>query len=250
MNFRRVGGRNLTSIEGLAGNYVSTSKSSTLTCVYHLVQVPYPNHGPNVSDLRQTDQDPWLQRLQSGANDRNQAIEELRTYLVRGLTRSLRHRYGGKVQVEDIAQVALLKILDSLNSFQNRSRFETWAMAIAIRVGISELRKRYYRDISIDVAGSKLPIEVADASLEALKNRAGLQSLLALLQKLIDERLSDKQRLAIRGSLEGLPVEEIAVRIKSNRNAVYKLVHDARLKLRQAFEADGFTAEEILELIA
>jgi len=71
-----------------------------------------------------------------------------------------------------------------------------------------------------------------------------------LLQRMIDERLSSKQRMAIRGSLEGLPVEEIAARMASNRNAVYKLVHDARLKLRQAFEAYGFTAEDILELIA
>jgi DNA-directed RNA polymerase specialized sigma24 family protein len=86
-----------------------------------------------VSKLRQVNQEPWLQRLQSGDIERAQAIEELRTYLVRGLSRSLLHRYGGKVEFEDIAQVAVLKILASLDSFQHRSRFETWAMAIAIR---------------------------------------------------------------------------------------------------------------------
>ncbi len=205
-----------------------------------------------MNDLKQVSQDPWLQRLQLGENDRGQAIEELRTYLVRGLTRSLRHRYGGKVEVEDIAQVALLKILGSLDSFQHRSRFETWAMAIAIRVGISELRKRYYRDVSIDFPSSdgSLRIDVVDTSKQPTQDREGLQSLLTLLQRMIDERLSDKQRAAIRGSLEGLPVEEIAARMASNRNAVYKLVHDARLKLRQALEADGFTAEEIFELMA
>ena len=205
-----------------------------------------------MSDLRQVNQDPWLQRLRSCESDREQAIEELRTYLVRGLERSLLHRYGGKVQVEDIAQVALLKILDSLDTFQHRSRFQTWAMAIAIRVGMSELRKRYYRDVSIDflLNGDSLQIDMIDPSVDATKDHAALPSLLALLQRLIDERLSDKQRMAIRGSLEGLPVEEIATRMASNRNAVYKLVHDARLKLRQAFEASGFTAEDILELIA
>lgn len=205
-----------------------------------------------MTNLRQVNQDVWLRRLQSSEIDRAQAIEELRAYLVRGLSRSLKHRYGGKVQVEDIAQVALLKILESLETFQHRSRFETWAMAIAIRVGISELRKRYYRDVSIDVPSrdGRVRIDVVDTSLAATKDHSGLQSLIALLQRLIDERLSDKQRVAIRGSLEGLPVEEIAARMDSNRNAVYKLVHDARLKLRHALEADGFTAEEILELIA
>jgi RNA polymerase sigma factor (sigma-70 family) len=205
-----------------------------------------------VNELRRVTQNPWLRRLQSGAPDREQAIEELRAYLVRGLDRSLRHRYGGKVQVEDIVQVALLKILNSLDTFQQRSRFETWAMAIAIRVGMSELRKRYYRDVSLDLSlnGDNIRIEVVDRASDAVKDHAGAQVLLALLQRLIDDRLSDKQRLAIRGSLEGLPVEEIAARMASNRNAVYKLVHDAKLKLRQALEADGFTAEDILELIA
>ena len=82
-----------------------------------------------MTDLRTANQDTWLRRLQS--TEREKAIEELRGYLVRGLSRSLRHRYGGKIQVEDIVQVALLKILDSLGTFQHRSRFETWAMAIA-----------------------------------------------------------------------------------------------------------------------
>ena len=172
--------------------------------------------------------------------------------MVRGLSRSLVHRYGGKIQVEDIAQVALIKILASLDSFQYRSRFETWAMAIAIRVGMSELRKRYYRDVSLDLSlhGDSVRIDVFDTSASQSEADAGRESLLLLLQRLIDECLSDKQRLAIRGSLEGLPVEEIAGRMKSNRNAIYKLVHDARLKLREAFEANGFTAEDILKLIA
>jgi DNA-directed RNA polymerase specialized sigma24 family protein len=95
-----------------------------------------------------------------------------------------------------------------------------------------------------------LRFDVVDPSSGPFEAHAGRQSLLGLLQRLIDEQLSDKQRLAIRGSLEGLPVEEIAARMASNRNAVYKLVHDAKLKLRQAFEAAGYTAEDILELFA
>ena len=120
-----------------------------------------------------------------------------------------------------------------------------------IRVGISELRKQYYRDVSIDlsIAGNDSRIGVVDPSVDSTEDDADRQTLLTLLQRLIDERLSDKQRLAIRGSLAGLPVEEIAARMQSNRNAVYKLIHDARLKLRQAFEADGFTANEVLELM-
>ena len=200
-----------------------------------------------MTNFQQANQNPWLQRLKS--IERDQAIAELRVYLVRGLSRSLQHRYGGKVQVEDIVQVALLKILDSIDTFQQRSRFETWSMAIAMRVGMSELRKRYYRDVSIDLSLDSGAMQVEFVDPGAAEDDTDRQNLLLLLQRLIDEQLSDKQRLAIRGSLEGLPVEEIATRMNSNRNAVYKLVHDARLKLRQAFEAGGFTAQDVFELI-
>ncbi len=211
------------------------------------MEVPYRNKKLNVTNLKPANQNPWLQRLKS--SEREQAIEELRVYLVRGLSRSLRHRYGGTVQVEDIVQVALLKILDSIDTFQQRSRFETWSMAIAMRVGMSELRKRYYRDVSIDLSldSGAMQIEFVDPG--TVDDATDRQNVLLLLQRLINEKLSDKQRMAIRGSLEGLPMEEIAMRMNSNRNAVYKLVHDARLKLRQAFEAVGITAEDVFELI-
>jgi len=188
----------------------------------------------------------WPVRLREGAEDRDKAIEELRSYLLRGLTRSLTHRYGGKIQVEDVAQVALMRILGALGTFQGRSRFTTWAMSIATRIGISELRRHYYRDVSLDQSteGGNARFDVEDSAMESAEQAAQKQSMFTLLQKLIDECLSEKQKIAIRGSLNGLPIEEIAVRLDSNRNAVYKLVHDARLRLRQGFEANGFYAED------
>ena len=188
----------------------------------------------------------WPRRLREGAGDRDKAIEELRSYMLRGLTRSLTHRYGGKIQVEDVAQVALMKILGALETFEGKSRFTTWAMSIATRIGISELRRHYYRDVSLDqsTAGDNLRFDIVDSAIQSAEQAAQKQTMFTLLQKLIDEYLSEKQKIAIRGSLNGLPIEEIAVRLDSNRNAVYKLVHDARLRLRQGFEANGFYAED------
>ncbi len=76
------------------------------------------------------------------------------------------------------------------------------------------------------------------------------QSLFLLLQRLIDEALTERQRLAVRGMLEGLPVEEIADRLNSNRNAIYKLIHDARMRLKEGFQAAGVSADEISETLA
>lgn len=200
----------------------------------------------------QIERDAWLIRLSEGALERELAIEELRTILVRGLERSLRHRYGGSIQAEDVAQETLLKILSSLDTFQGRSKFTTWAMSIAIRIGISQLRRHYYRDISLNqhTRDGDFAIDVPAIEQDAPETRESRAKLFQMLQKLIDESLSEKQRLAIRGTLQGLPIEEIAYRLNSNRNAVYKLVHDARLRLRKEFEACGITSEDIATVIS
>ena len=198
------------------------------------------------------ERDAWLIRLSEGALERERAIEELRTILVRGLERSLRHRYGGSVQAEDVAQESLLKILSSLETFQGRSKFTTWAMSIAIRIGISQLRRHYYRDISLNqyTRDGDFTIDVPAIEHDAPETQESRANMFQMLQKLIDESLSEKQRLAIRGTLQGLPIEEIAYRLNSNRNAVYKLVHDARLRLRKELEACGITSEDIATVIS
>jgi RNA polymerase sigma-70 factor (ECF subfamily) len=192
------------------------------------------------------------ERLKGDAPIRDKAIGELRKYLVRGLTKSLSHRYGGRADIDDVTQMALLKILESLDSFQGRSKFETWAMAIAIRVGISELRKRYYRSVSLDSFSKDdgLQIDLPDASHTSNEHRDEQQTMISHLHRLIEEKLSERQRMAIRGSLAGLSVEVIASRLGSNRNAIYKLVHDARLRLRRGLEEIGVTAEDVSSLFS
>jgi RNA polymerase sigma-70 factor (ECF subfamily) len=41
--------------------------------------------------------------------------------------------------------------------------------------------------------------------------------------------------------LEGVPIDVLAERLDSNRNAVYKVLHDARRRLREHVAAAGFT---------
>lgn len=171
--------------------------------------------------------------------------------LVRGLG-NLAQNNGGAAFAEDIAQEALLKILGSLDSFQGRSRFTSWALAIAMRVGISELRRRRYRDVSLDAIQSEgeVGLDIAVDHRPTAPAESEQRVILETLKRLIDQTLTKRQQFAVRAALEGLPVEEIARRAGSNRNAIYKLVHDARLKLRQGFEDSGFTADDIQTLFA
>jgi RNA polymerase sigma-70 factor (ECF subfamily) len=43
-----------------------------------------------------------------------------------------------------------------------------------------------------------------------------------------------------------MPLEEVARRMGTNRNALYKLLHDARQRLKRKMEAEGLSSEEIL----
>lgn len=209
-----------------------------------VTKVAYPTNEQSCADN-------WLVRLTADSEQRESALVELREFLLRGVRKSLSHRYNGDVDLEDVVQQALVKILSSLGTFRGDSRFTTWAMSIAIRIGMNSLRRQYYRDISLESVntdGSCL-IEIPIMDHTASDQLASRNSTLSLLQLLINTELTDRQRLAIRGTLDGLPIEEIASRLQSNRNAVYKLVHDARIRLRQGFESHGVTMEDVLETI-
>ena len=89
--------------------------------------------------------DEWLDALRGAGQE--EALADLRAFLVRGLRHALSD--VPPQNLEDFAQDALLKILAGLDSFRGESRFTTWANKIAIRVAFSEMRRRRWKDISL-----------------------------------------------------------------------------------------------------
>lgn len=207
--------------------------------------IPSTNHDPA--------SDPWIIRLRSrDTQERDEAISELRNNLVRGLSRSFSQRYTAGLQAEDVAQEALIRILKSLDQFSGRSRFTTWAMTVAIRLGISEMRRKRYQDVSLDAYQSEavsVTLVAPDDSLST-QQRLDQQTMVEKLQQLIESSLTPKQRGAIQASLDGVPVEVIAEKTGANRNSIYKLVHDARVKLRRALEEAGISATDFADTFA
>jgi len=191
----------------------------------------------------------WVDRLESSGEIREQAISELRELLMRGLTSTCRNRYDNRVQADDVVQDALLKILDKLDTFEGRSKFTTWAMTIAVRTAMSEMRRKHFKDVSMDsLLGDGMRFE--PEAVELKDGEAEKGDMLAKLRELVETSLTDKQRDAVHALLHGMPVEIFAEKTDSNRNAVYKLVHDARAKLRQGFEQAGYKAEDVNSVFA
>ena len=194
-----------------------------------------------------SDHEDWVDRLKAPGAARDAAITELRQVLVRGLKQALGRRGGGDAFAEDVAQEALLRILDSLESFAGRSRFTTWAMTIAIRIGISELRRKRFQDVSLQQisGGENLTVDRAVDPGGAADQQERRTFIVDTLKRLVEQTLTDKQRTVVQADLGGMPIEEIARRLGTNRNAVYKMFHDARAKLRAGFVAAGISAEDV-----
>lgn len=197
------------------------------------------------------EEDDWVERLRPEYEEREAAIAELRSILLRGLSKSLNNRYGKPFSAEDIVQDALIRILDSLDQFQGKSKFITWAMTVATRVGISSLRRKYHEDMSLDAFatddGFRIDVPTQDGAVDHVADKS---ELLDVLQRLIESALTDKQRLVVRSFLSGYSTDGIAEQTGTNRNAVYKLLHDARVKLKTGFAEAGFSADDVTMSLA
>lgn len=198
----------------------------------------------------------WLQDLSESGPQKDRALADLRTVLVRGLGYALaKYDKVTESDLEDFAQEALLKILDGLDSFRGQSRFTTWAQKIAIHTAFTELRRRRWRDVSLEAVTappdteettSYVPGAIADSSVST-EQQTMQNEILDVLNRVIAEELTDKQRQALVAvRFHGMPMAEVARRMDTNPNALYKLLFDARKRLRERMLARGLSTEDIL----
>lgn len=198
----------------------------------------------------------WLGDLKAGGQAQELALADLRQHIVRGLPYALMPLMPGggaalAELVEETAQETLLRVLDRLAQFEGRSQFTTWASKIAVRLALTELRRRKWRDISLDEvvaagAGEDAMAVMTDghAGPERLAERGDITSKLRLF---ISEELTERQRRAMLGIvMSGMPMDVMADQLQMDRNALYKLMHDGRLKLKLRLIREGLLTVDTL----
>ena len=181
---------------------------------------------------------------------RDDAVRDLRDMLCRGLAKSLPN-YGriDDAFLEDVAQEACIKILEKLSAFEGRSKFRTWAVTIAVRTAVGKMRKRDWQNVSLEsvTANGEFDPQIAVDASETTDQTYSRTKLLSKLKELIDSELTEKQWTALTAELGGMPLPQLAEKLGSNTNSIYKLLHDARKKLRRGLEASGITVEDVRE---
>ena len=71
--------------------------------------------------------------------------------------------------------------------------------------------------------------------------------MMSRVRRIISEELTDRQREAlVMLGIQDVPMDEAARRLNTNRNALYKLLHDARLRLKRRLTMEGLNAQEVL----
>jgi RNA polymerase sigma-70 factor, ECF subfamily len=199
--------------------------------------------------MTQRDDINWTSDLASeDAALRENAVTDLRNMLLRGLSKSLsRHGRVDDAFLEDAVQEACMKILAKLSDFQGRSKFRTWAVTIAVRTAIGKMRKRDWQNVSLEsvTSSNEFDPQVAVDRSETVAQTSGQSEMLGKLKELISSELTERQWTALTAELRGMPLPQVAEKLGTNTNSIYKLLHDARKKLRSGLEAAGFTIEEL-----
>ena len=206
----------------------------------------------------------WIAALkQNGDRAQSDALEDLRQRLKRSIyfylsqdRSDLRGLAAHELAhlADDLAQDATLRVLDHLENFRGESRFTTWATKIAIRLAISDLRRSRYKDFSLDeltADGDLLPItnRLASTASPTPEKVAERDDVLEKIELALKEALTERQYQALVAvALKGIPMDVLAERMGTNRNALYKLIHDARRKLKTHLEAQGISTDYMMNL--
>lgn len=206
----------------------------------------------------------WIADLRAAGDGQAAAISDLKERLLRGIYYYLSRERSDLVglshtelghMAEDMAQDATLRVLANLDSFRGDSMFTTWATRIAVRVAISDLRRARYRDFSLDdltAEGDFLPASanpVAGDKPTGPERAAEQTDVLKTIDRTLSDALTERQYRALMAvAVQGVPLEIVAEQMGTNRNALYKLIHDARRKLRTVLEQQGLSMEYVLNL--
>jgi len=197
-------------------------------------------------ELRDAD---WPAELRPGSAGRDRALARLHEMALRVAFRELGRRAAAaslthherEEVAHDAAADAVLAILAKLDEFRGESRFTTWAYKFVVLEVSHQLGRRYRRTVP--------PVLVLDAEAwERFEDRMGLdpardaeaRDLAAALRRAIDALTERQREVFVEVVVHGVPLDAVVERRQTNRNAVYKMIFDARRKIRAALVADGY----------
>ncbi len=204
----------------------------------------------------------WLRDLRSEGPAQDAALQDLRELLLRAalyfFSRNLSDLRGmDRAEIlqraEDCAQDALVAVMAHLPDFRGDSKFSTWAYKFAINMALMAARRERWKGVSLDELASSETTNFLERLIQddnPAPERSTLQGEVQnIIQSIIDRELTEKQRhVLVLMVLNEVPLDEVVRQMGTNRNAVYKMLHDARRKLKSGLKEHGFDMDETFAL--
>jgi RNA polymerase sigma-70 factor (ECF subfamily) len=194
----------------------------------------------------------WVHALAATGQERAAALARLHERLLRIARKEAARRGSGLAisgpELDDVAHQAaadaLLAITVKIGQFRGESRFTTWAYKFVIFEVSAKIGRHFWR----------YPVVPLDAEdWDRLPARFGFdpadeaewRDLLAALRRAVDTELTSRQReVFVAIVLNDVPLDTLVLSLASSRNAIYKMLFDARRKLRAALAANGYLPDD------
>jgi RNA polymerase sigma-70 factor (ECF subfamily) len=192
----------------------------------------------------------WVEGLRAGGAAGTAAVERLHDLLLRAARSEARRRghlypeIDGP-ELDDLcrhaADDAVLAVTRKLDGYRGASRFTTWAIGFAVFEVSVKLRRHRWRHGTVPTADDDAAWERLASGGTAAQTRIESAELLGALRRAVAEELSPRQReVFVAVALNDVEIDAVAGQLQSTRGAVYKVLHDARRKLRVRLEREGY----------
>ena len=187
----------------------------------------------------------WLRELRAGGVTADAAFARLHALLLRAARFEVARRLVALPHVRadpdevalEAAADALISVRARLGDFRGDSRFTTWAYKFALLEAAVKLRRLAWQGRELPTVPEGMSV-FADISLEpdvALEQR----ELLDAVPEGIACLTPYQRDVLIALALNDVPIDVLAERHGTTRGALYKTLHDARVKLRRHLAAAG-----------
>ena len=190
----------------------------------------------------------WVRTLSSFGAEREAALARLHELLLR-IARRETHRRSSQLRVtgpelDDLAYQAaadaLLGITGKLGQFRGESRFTSWAYKFVIFEVSTKIGRHFWRNPSVPLDAEdwdRLPDRLGPQPAQESERR----ELTDALRHAVDNELTQRQRqVFVAIVLNGVPLDALVAELGSTRGAIYKIMFDARRKLRAILAANGY----------
>jgi RNA polymerase sigma-70 factor (ECF subfamily) len=189
----------------------------------------------------------WVEELHPGHPRRDQTVAKLHEVLLRVAFHELSRRRGQLRSIrgpefDDLAHQAandaLMNVLAKLDQFRGLSRFTTWAYKFVMFEVSGKVARHTWRR---QPPSREEPVFERMADVLALRpgDRLERREQLEALSAAIGELTERQREVFVAIALNEVPIDVVAVRLGSNRNAIYKNLFDARRHLRASLAAAG-----------